>query len=180
MKQKKYNKTLIINLFAGPGSGKSVMAAELFSKLKRLGIETEFALEYAKDKVWEESLGVFENQVYIFAKQHHRIFRLLNKVQVIVTDSPIILSAYYDKSEDTEFMDFVVHTHKKLGNTINLFVQRRDENYKTNGRYQDLAGAKVVDEELKEVLKKYNIEYKMLQDSEEESNKIVKYIIEQL
>ena len=46
---------LVINLFGGPGCGKSTIAALLFGKLKQNGINCEMALEYAKDKVWEES-----------------------------------------------------------------------------------------------------------------------------
>jgi hypothetical protein len=103
----------------------------------------------------------------------------LNKVQVIITDSPIILSAYYDKTKDVDFMDFVIKTHNKLDN-INLFVQRKDENYNTNGRYQNLEESKIVDKELKQLMLKHNINCSTLQDSEEESNKIVEYITEQL
>lgn len=41
----------VINLFAGPGSGKSTTCAGVFNKLKLAGINCEMALEYAKDKV---------------------------------------------------------------------------------------------------------------------------------
>lgn len=40
----------VINLFAGPGSGKSTTCAGVFSKLKLAGVNCEMALEYAKDK----------------------------------------------------------------------------------------------------------------------------------
>lgn len=177
---KKFKDTLIINIFAGPGAGKSVMAAELFSKLKRRGIETEMALEYAKDKVWENSLGVFENQLYVFAKQYHRIHRLLGKVQVIITDSPIILSGYYDLGKNPDFYDFVKNTHFKLENNINLFINRIPDNYSENGRYQDLTGAIKIDNDLLELLKSHNIDFINVQDSEEESNKITNYIFERI
>ena len=48
-------KTLVINLFGGPGVGKSTMCASIFSKLKILGFECEMATEYVKDIVFEES-----------------------------------------------------------------------------------------------------------------------------
>lgn len=87
---------IILNLFSGPGAGKSTMAADIFAKLKRAGVNSELASEYAKDKVWEKSLSILENQIYVFGKQHHRLFRLKSQVDVIVTDSPILLSAIYD------------------------------------------------------------------------------------
>ena len=77
---------IIINLFAGPGSGKSTTCAGLFSKLKLAGINCEMVLEYAKELVWENNLETLDDQIYIFAEQLHRINRLKNKVDVIITD----------------------------------------------------------------------------------------------
>ena len=45
--------TIIVNLFGGPGTGKSTGAAYIFSQLKLAGIDCEFVSEFAKDKVWE-------------------------------------------------------------------------------------------------------------------------------
>ena len=42
---------IVVNLFAGPGSGKSTTCAGLFSKLKLAGIYCEMVLEYAKELV---------------------------------------------------------------------------------------------------------------------------------
>ena len=42
-------KTLIVNLLAGSGAGKSTNAARLFAMLKDRGIETELVTEYVKD-----------------------------------------------------------------------------------------------------------------------------------
>ena len=44
--------TLIVNLYGGPGCGKSTGAAYLFSKLKMAGVDAEYVPEFAKDKVW--------------------------------------------------------------------------------------------------------------------------------
>jgi adenylate kinase family enzyme len=68
-------KTLVVNLFAGPGSGKSTFCASVFAKLKILGIDSEMSLEYAKDIVWEESYQKLDHQIYIFGKQLHRLQR---------------------------------------------------------------------------------------------------------
>lgn len=55
-------KTLVINLFGGPGAGKSTFCASVFADLKWRDINCEMALEYAKDRVWEGSFNVLENQ----------------------------------------------------------------------------------------------------------------------
>ena len=84
MSEKK--KTLVVNFCAGPGAGKSILCAATFAALKWRGVSAEMALEYAKDKVWEETETVFKNQLYIFGKQQYRMHRLDGKVDVIVTD----------------------------------------------------------------------------------------------
>lgn len=52
--------------------------------------------EFAKDKVWENNEEVFNNQAYIFGKQSFKISRCANKVDVVITDSPLPLSVFYN------------------------------------------------------------------------------------
>lgn len=87
---------LIVNLFGVPGAGKSTGAAYIFSRLKMLGVNAELVTEFAKDKVWENNEEVFNNQAYIFGKQSFKISRCANKVDVIITDSPLPLSIFYN------------------------------------------------------------------------------------
>lgn len=49
-------KTIGVNLIAGSCSGKSTIAAGLFYKLKKQGIEAEMSLEFAKDKVYFKTM----------------------------------------------------------------------------------------------------------------------------
>jgi len=41
-------KTKVINLFAGPGAGKSTTAAGLFAEMKRANVDVELVTEYVK------------------------------------------------------------------------------------------------------------------------------------
>ena len=65
--------TLIVNLYGGPGSGKSTGAAYLFAKLKMAGVDAEYVTEFAKDKVWEGNQEAFRCQFYITGKRTFRI-----------------------------------------------------------------------------------------------------------
>lgn len=115
--------TLVVNFFAGPGIGKSTLAAELFAYLKYSGLECELVGEAAKDLVWEKSFHRLEYQIGLFAEQHRRIHRLLGQVDVVICDSPLLLSLVYGVNESDEFRAFVLSEHNKLNN-LNYFLLR--------------------------------------------------------
>ncbi len=148
---------IVVNLFAGPGSGKSTTCAGVFAKLKLAGVNCEMALEYAKDKVWEESNKVLDDQIYVFGKQLHRIFRLKDKVDVVITDSPILLSIIYDKTGNKYFSDLVLNQFNNFDNR-NYFIERTTV-YNPKGRLQTEDEAKEIDKVLLDLLKDCNIEY---------------------
>ena len=128
---------LIINLFGAPGAGKSTGAAYVFSQLKAAGVNAELVTEFAKDKVWEGTKAVFENQAYIFGKQYFRISRLEGKVDVVITDSPILLSAFYNDNDHVlgEEFDKLVFKVFDYYNRIDVFVHRVKP-YNEAGRFQ--------------------------------------------
>ena len=147
-------KTLVVNFFAGPGAGKSTLAAGLFAELKSRGVNCELVTEYAKDKVWEESFGVFRDQLYVFAKQAHKIRRVLGKVDVVVTDSPLLLSLHYGAKEQDIFedtwWDLVMIEHSRVP-SLNVFL-RRVKKYEPSGRTQTEDKAKEIDQQILDLL----------------------------
>ena len=86
---------LVINLFGAPGSGKSTGAAQVFSQLKLHGQNCELVTEFAKDLVWENNQKAFANQIYIFGQQSYRLSKMLDEVDIIITDSPLPISIMY-------------------------------------------------------------------------------------
>jgi hypothetical protein len=90
-------KTLIVNLWAGPGAGKSTLAAEIFAALKRAQVSCELVQEWVKTWAWEgRQIGTFDD-VVITANQLAKESVLYGKVRVFVTDSPIGLGAVYER-----------------------------------------------------------------------------------
>lgn len=168
---------ILVNLYGAPGSGKSTGAAYIFSQLKMAGINAELVTEFAKDKVWEESKEVFNNQAYIFGKQYFRISRCMDKVDVIVTDSPLALSAFYNNSEilGEEFANVVMKVANSF-NSKNYFIKRAKP-YNPKGRFQTEDEAKQVDSNLETFLKNNNINYEIEQGNRDGYDNIVKQIL---
>ena len=168
-------KTHVINLYGGPCCGKSTVAAGLFYELKCKGIECEMTGEYAKDKTWDENPKILNHQPFIFGQQLHRIWRLNNKVQFIICDSPILLSIIYSKENSDLFERFIVEQYNKYNN-IN-FILDRTVKYDVIGRNETEEEAIKLDNNLVHIMDKYNINYTLVTgDSKNKVNKILKYL----
>lgn len=169
---------IIVNLFGAPGAGKSTGAAYIFSKLKMAGINAELVTEFAKDKVWEENKEVFNNQAYIFGKQYFKITRCANKVDVIITDSPLLLSAFYNSSEvlGTEFNELVAKIFHSY-DTVNYLVER-SKPYNPNGRLQTEQESNVIAEQMKSLLTKYNVDYTIIKGCIDSYDRAVEEILD--
>lgn len=151
---------LIINLFGAPGAGKSTGAAIIFAALKSSGVNAELITEFAKDKTWEGNQTALAAQDYIFAKQHYRIRRVADQVDVIVTDSPLLLSSFYlgeDKTLGNPFRRLVLHTFGCYDN-INFFIHRQKA-YNPAGRSQTETQSNEIAKDLYAFLMENHIEF---------------------
>ena len=170
--------TIIVNLYGAPGAGKSSGAAYIFYKLKQAGIDCELVTEYAKDKVWEGHDFVFKDQCYIFGHQHYRLARVYGKVDVIVTDAPLLISAFYsDESVKRELTSIAFKTNEQyIKKSLSYFVKRTKE-YNPNGRFQNEKESDQVAYEMKEYLNSLDIRPFEIEGNEEGYNKVVKDVI---
>ena len=145
--------TLIVNLYGGPGCGKSTGAAYLFSKLKMAGVDAEYVTEFAKDKVWEGSQEAFKCQFYITGKQAFRISRCFGKVDVIITDSPIMLGSIYANISGRQALAkaCIEEANRYAGNSVDI-VLKRVKPYNPNGRSQTEQESKGIDDVVRSML----------------------------
>lgn len=150
--------TLIVNLYAGPGAGKSTNAAGLFHRLKQAGVNAELVTEVAKDVVWEGAEVRLACQPWLFGEQLLRIERLMGKVEVIVTDSPLMLQPYYGwkyaPQYGPHFYNACVGIARDNFNTLDIFIERTKP-YNPAGRIGDEASARQADIEIKEFVSDY-------------------------
>jgi hypothetical protein len=87
----------IINLWGGPGAGKTTTASGLFSILRhKWKVNLELITEFATDLCFEQARENLKDQLYLLGNQNHRLWRA-NKVgvQVVITDAPIGLNTIY-------------------------------------------------------------------------------------
>lgn len=150
---------IIVNLFGVPGAGKSTGAAYIFSQLKMAGVNCELVTEFAKDKVWEKTEEVFKNQAYIFGKQSFKISRCADKVDVIITDSPLPLSIFYNHDERlTENFNNMVMDFFNYYQNLNYLLMRVKP-YNATGRHQTEEESNALAKPMIEMLQSRGISY---------------------
>lgn len=100
----------------------------------------------------------------MFAKQHRRILRIRDEVDIVISDSPLIMSLMY-YNEEMNLVDKGVYT-ELVFNAFNKypnmnFFLNRDLNltYQENGRNQTRRQALLLDERIKCFLEAYTVKY---------------------
>lgn len=149
--------TVVINLYGGPGTGKSTTAAGLFFAYKSNGANVELVREYAKDVVWEGRTALLQDQLYLFAKQNKRLFDLMDKVDLIITDSPLLQMLIYAESHPKALHDLIRLQHNKTA-SFDVFL-RREKAYNPAGRVQTEDEAVAMDMRIRDMLVREGVKF---------------------
>jgi len=163
----------IINLFSGPGAGKSSVAAGLTYQLKKRHISCDNPYEFPKVLAWDKNGEAIKDQLYVIANQHRGISKSYGKVDYIIMDSPILLSLVYKNKYDMDNVNYpsclyeddfdhlLLNIHNFYDN-YNFFLKRSIDNGSHNNkeRYQTIEESLILDERIKEMLKQNNIKFK--------------------
>jgi nicotinamide riboside kinase len=166
-KQKKMSEgAVIVNIIGGPGAGKTTLAAMLFAfmKQKYKDCRVEYVQEYAKKLVWREDWDVLNNQLIVSKKQYELFHIMKDKVDVIVTDGPLVHGLYYNKtnvnntSHPQKTEEKIIEYINEFRN-INIVINRGDFTFETAGRTQTEEEAIEIDNGLRQLLKSYNIDF---------------------
>lgn len=169
---------IVVNLFGAPGAGKSTGAAYIFSQLKlKYNINAELVTEFAKDKVWEDNAKALDNQAYVFGEQSYRISKMDGKVDIVVTDSPLLLSKLYNSSSilGESFNETVVKVFNSYTN-MNFFINRVKK-YNPAGRLQTEEESDKLSTKLFKELQELSVPFEMINGDLEGYNKIIDEII---
>lgn len=165
--------TRIINFFGEPCAGKSTVAAGVFYLMKLNGYSVELVTEFAKDCVYENP-SILQDQFYVTAIQARRLTKLLNKVDFVVTDSPILLGEIYKSKKSFLKEDFYIDLFNTYNN-IN-FVLNRQFAFVEDGRVHSEIEAKTIAQQIKKSLIKNGIDFREIESNANAHNVIFNLI----
>jgi len=145
----------VVNLWAGPGAGKSTTAAELFAKMKHAGYRVELVTEEAKDLTYDGDTRRLENQLLLLGRQYDRLDRIAGQVEWAITDSPLpLVVAYLNPRWRTP--SFVALASEAFGHFDNHdFVIRRVKTYQPYGRRESEDEARELDHRISVVARDF-------------------------
>ena len=176
----------IVNLFGGPGIGKSSIASGLTYKLKKKHITCDNPYEFPKVLAWDENHSAIKDQLYVLANQHRGIVKSFGKVDYIILDSPIILSLVYKSVYEgieypaslygESFDKMVLDIHNQY-DTLNILLKRTEGGFNEKERYQTLDESKVLDDAIENTLIKNNISYITVEVGDSTVNDILKILL---
>jgi hypothetical protein len=180
----RYPMSKLINLFGGPGIGKSGIAAGITYKMKKKHIKVNNPYEFPKRLAWDNNIPAISDQLYVFANQHRGIAECYGKVDYIVIDSPILFSTiyhrYYTKGYPAEmygkvFHDMVIDLHRRYG-SINILLERGVTIHNDDERFQNYKQSVEIDTLCKNVLDETRTPYHTVKVGDNSVKDIMKII----
>lgn len=173
---------LVVNLFAGPSIGKSLLASDIFTKLKRLGVQAEIPPEVAKIRAQRGDYGFLADQLAVFGETQHQInMAHRSGAEVVVLDSPILLSLVYaPKPYLQTFPAIVRETYALHQNLVYVLPRNPKHGYSPVGRVHNEAESIQKDMEIVEMLHDEGIDFENADTSEDSAQRIVTRVIHEL
>ena len=179
--------TKIVNLFGGPGIGKSAIAAGLTYELKKNHITCDAPYEFPKMLAWDENHSAIRDQLYVLANQHRGIVKSYGKVDYIILDSPILLSLvyrnYYHSNEypptlyGDSFDKMVLDIHNQY-DTLNIVLNRSEGVHNEKERYQNLEQSIGLDNAIENTLISNNIQFLKIEVNNNTVNSILSLLLD--
>ena len=176
------NKIRRINLMGGACCGKSITATNIRSQLGFKGYDIELVDEAIKDWTYIPRIPKDCDSFFLQASQIQKEdIRLRAGVDLIVSDSPLFLQYFYawhHKVPLQKLMLSASHEFDEMYRSLYIFLNREDRFYDEVGRYENLKEAKLIDDEIKDLMNINYIPYKEFSCLNQEE--IIDYIISQV
>lgn len=167
-----------MNLLGRSGVGKSGLAGAIVGKLKARHFLAEQVTEYAKSLILDGNIAALKNQAFVLGNQYHWVERCIGKTDIVVTDSPTLLSSIYAPPEYPQaFHDFVLWTHR-AHDCVNFFLRRNDgAAYQNEVRVHDEADSYRREQMIEQMLRRNDIPYIELNVDPDVADRAVEHIV---
>lgn len=175
--------TKVVNFISGPSVGKSLLSALVYAELKMLHKSAEIVPEVAKWLIYRGEIDKLNDQYYVSSEQYKQFKALDGKVEYIIGDSGILTGLYYNRAYKSNMSDVkkteeLILAKNNEFNNIYVYVERNsDFPFEKEGRVHTEEESKIVDIELKDMLKEFNIPYKSFLSHRDSVRGIVDYIL---
>lgn len=156
---------LVINLFGAPSSGKTTVAAGLFYLMKLNRFKVEMIHEVAKDLVYQERNKELSYQSIVMAKQGFNQYALIDSVDYLITDSPILLSPFYARHHNQlhGIKEIEALAKVEFDRYENLnFLFEPEHAFEKFGRRHDEEECRIIRDKLPKYLETFGITYERL------------------
>jgi hypothetical protein len=122
---------------------------------------------------------MLQDQLWVLGHQHRKILRLSDKVDYIITDSPVLLSPIYrgryGESLYSDIIDKMALECYNLYETNINFMLGRQGDFEQKGRAQDLEESLEIDAAIVNQFETLDIQYIKLQ-SEDNARAAMRYV----
>lgn len=162
------DKSKLITIMGAPASGKSTLASEVHTQLKKLGKNSIYITEAATDYIAEWGVpNSPTDQIVIFYKQLNREKMYIDSKEFIVCDSSGILNYFYfrglfNNKLSNKDIATINHLQKEILKTINqwdfiFYIPPILENTEDGIRYHNVEDIIKIDRWIKSYLELENI-----------------------
>ena len=173
----KIRDTLVISFVGASGTGKSTAALGTAYELKKKGCSVEYVDEVAKNLLYNGLLERYIlNQTYLIAEQYKKIYDLLGRVDYIISDAGLQISALH-ASQESAIENLAWYLTKKI-NQVTILIERDTEKVKfeQDNRLEDEEESKKFGEKLEEYLKIHKANYIKVKGAEAAVEKALEII----
>jgi hypothetical protein len=142
-------KTLLVNIYGAPCSGKSVKMMQLGAVGKLRGVYAEISAEVAKEYVVQHIPITGPVQWTLTREQARRMKCFAGRVDVLITDAPVLIGAFYARYHryvekmEPEFDQLDREINAQAKHVVNVYIWRNHP-YDTRGRLE----TEEIDEEI--------------------------------
>ncbi len=154
----------VINFVGGPCIGKTTMTCGLYTEMKIQGCSVEYVPEYAKKLIWKKKSHKLNNQHLVSMKQYEHINLMNGNVDYAITDSPLLLGAYYNRQNLNNICNIertertIMEWFRKFNNIV-IMIERCDFSYTEVGRVHTREEAFEADKGLLALCDEHKIPY---------------------